>query len=99
MRIKSRGQGVLEYSLLAAFIIAGLLLAQMYLKRAMQGRLRTASESMSDTQYSPGNTTSEMNTTVVVNITTGVEGAVSSSTASETRTRNDSETVIVPPRE
>ena len=89
----------MEYSLLAAFIIAGLLLAQMYLKRAMQGRLRTASESMSDTQYSPGNTTSEMNTTVVVNITTGVEGAVSSSTASETRTRNDSETVIVPPKE
>ena len=97
MRIKSGGQGVLEYSLLAAVIVAGLLLTQMYLKRAMQGRLRAAGESMSDTQYSPGNTTSEMNTTVEVRVTTGVDGAVSSSTASETRTRNDSETVIVPP--
>lgn len=93
MRIKSRGQGVLEYSLLAAVIIAGLLLTQMYLKRAMQGRLRSASESMGDSQYFPGHTTSEMNTTVVVNITTDVDGAVSSSTSSETRTRNDSETV------
>ena len=99
MWTKSRGQGVLEYSLLAAFIIAGLLLAQMYLKRAMQGRLRAASESMGDARYSPGNTTSEMNTIVVVNITTGVDGAVSSSASSETRARNDSETVIVPPRE
>lgn len=90
---------MLEYSLLAAFIIAGLLLTQMYLKRAMQGRLRSSGESMSDTQYSPGNTTSEMNTTVIVNITTEVEGAVSRVTSSETRTRNDSETVIVPPRE
>lgn len=93
MWIKSRGQGMLEYSFLAAVIVAGLLLMQMYLRRATQGRLRAASESMSDTQYSPGNTTSEMNTTVVVNITTGVKGAVSSSTASETRVRNDSETV------
>ena len=36
MWIKSRGQGVLEYSLLAAVIIASLLLTQIYLKRAMQ---------------------------------------------------------------
>mgnify|MGYP001575345371 FL=1 len=99
MRIGPRGQGVLEYSLLVAVIVAGLLLTQMYLRRATQGRLRSASESMGDAQYFPGHTTSEMNTTVVVNITTGVDGAVSSSTASETRTRNDNETVTVPSRE
>lgn len=96
MKIKCRGQGIAEYAFLAAIIIAGLLVMQMCLKRSLQGRLRSAGESMSDARYSPGNTTSEMNTTVVVNITTDVDGAVSSVTSSETRYRNDSETVTIP---
>ena len=84
---------MLEYAFLAAAIIAGLLLTRIYLKRAIQGRLRSAGESMSDTQYSPGRVDSALRTDIRVDSadTTGL--GWSSSSLREVRVRGGVETI------
>ncbi|MBD3246927.1 MAG: hypothetical protein GF333_07995 [Candidatus Omnitrophica bacterium] len=44
----------IEYSLLAAVIIGGLLAMQVYLKRAQQGQLQMATDWMAQDPYAPG---------------------------------------------
>ena len=51
-----RGQSTLEYALLIAVIVAGLIAMQVYLKRGYQGRLRESTDEIGE-QYSPGYTT------------------------------------------
>ena len=51
-----RGQSTLEYALLIAVIVAGLIAMQVYLKRGYQGRLRESTDQIGE-QYSPGYTT------------------------------------------
>ena len=50
-----RGQSTLEYAVLATVIIGALLTIQVYIKRGVQGRLRSAADDIGD-QYSDGNT-------------------------------------------
>ena len=50
-----RGQSTLEYAILIIIIIGALLSIQVYIKRAVQGRLKSASDDIGD-QFSPGNT-------------------------------------------
>ena len=55
-----RGQSTLEYFVLAAVIIAGLVAMQVYIKRGMQGRLRDSADNMGQGFfYSPGATNSD----------------------------------------
>jgi len=54
---KQRGQSTLEYAVLIIVIIAALISIQTYIKRGIQGRLKSASDDIGD-QYSPGNTNS-----------------------------------------
>ena len=54
---KKRGQSTLEYAVLIIVIIAALIAIQTYIKRGVQGRLKSASDDIGD-QYSPGNTNS-----------------------------------------
>ena len=62
---KKKGQSTLEYAVLIVIIIAALLAMNQYIKRGLQGRLKSATDDIGD-QFSPGNT----NQTKV--ITTGV---------------------------
>ena len=50
-----RGQSTLEYAVLATVIIGALLTIQVYIKRGVQGRLKSAADDIGD-QYSDGNT-------------------------------------------
>ena len=50
-----QGQSTLEYAVLIIVIIAALAAIQTYIKRGVQGRLKSASDDIGD-QYSPGNT-------------------------------------------
>ena len=50
-----RGQSTLEYAVLIVVIIGALLTLQVYIKRGVQGRLRSAADDIGD-QYSDGNT-------------------------------------------
>lgn len=52
---KIKGQSTLEYAVLIIIIIGALLTIQAYVKRGIQGRLRSASDDIGD-QFDPGNT-------------------------------------------
>lgn len=47
-----KGQSTLEYALLIAAVVAGLLVMQMYVKRGMSGRVKHASDELGE-QYDP----------------------------------------------
>jgi cytoskeletal protein RodZ len=55
LRKKKKGQSTLEYAVLIIIVIGALLSIQIYIKRGIQGRLKSASDDIGD-QYSPGNT-------------------------------------------
>src|SRR5437016_3286784 len=52
---QKRGQSTLEYAVLIVVIIGALLTIQVYIKRGVQGRLKSAADDIGD-QYSEGNT-------------------------------------------
>jgi hypothetical protein len=52
---KIKGQSTLEYAVLIIIVIGALLTIQVYIKRGVQGRLKSATDDIGD-QYSPGNT-------------------------------------------
>ena len=52
---QKRGQSTLEYAVLIVVIIGALLTIQVYMKRGVQGRLKSAADDIGD-QYSDGNT-------------------------------------------
>lgn len=66
-----RAQTTLELSILIIIVVAALLSMSIYLKRAMQGKLRTVADDVGE-QYSPTNmnsdTTSSTDSTITKNI-------------------------------
>jgi len=52
---RQRGQSTVEYAILIIIVIGALLSIQVYIKRGIQGRLKSASDDIGE-QYSPGNT-------------------------------------------
>ena len=52
---KRRAQSTLEYAVLMVVIIGALIAIQTYLKRGVQGRLKSSADDIGD-QFSPGNT-------------------------------------------
>ena len=51
---KIKGQSTLEYAVLIIIIIGALLSIQVYIKRGLQGRLKSSADDIGD-QYSEGN--------------------------------------------
>ena len=54
---RTRGQSTLEYAVVIAVVVAALLAMQIYMKRGVQGKMRSATDQIGD-QYRPQNTTS-----------------------------------------
>jgi Flp pilus assembly pilin Flp len=52
---KKRAQSTLEYAVLMVVIIGALIAIQVYLKRGVQGKLKSSADDIGD-QFSPGNT-------------------------------------------
>jgi len=63
---QKRGQSTMEYAVLIVIIIGALLSIQVYIKRGVQGRLKSAADDIGD-QYSDGNTNIVKKTTRSVN--------------------------------
>ncbi len=57
--ITKKGQNILEYSLLIALVLSAILIMQVYVKRAYQGRIKQEADNLGE-QYSPKHTTSTM---------------------------------------
>ena len=78
---KRRAQSTLEYAVLMVVIIGALIAIQTYLKRGVQGRLKSSADDIGD-QFSPGNTnvvTSERSSTrqvQTVGLVTETNGAI-----------------------
>jgi len=51
-----RGQTTLEYVFIIGIVAAAIIAASVYIKRGFQGSIRSASDDLSASQYSPGNT-------------------------------------------
>ncbi len=74
---RQKGQSTLEYAILIIIIIGALLSIQVYIKRGVQGRLKSATDDIGD-QFSPGNTnvtktmitSSRSNDTFIAGVTT-----------------------------
>ena len=56
--VVKKSQTILEYALLFSVVIAALLIMQVFIKRAYQGRLKREADSVGQ-QYEMGSTTSE----------------------------------------
>ncbi len=70
-----RAQSTLEYAVVIACIVGALLSMQVYIKRAISGKLRLAADDIGQ-QYDPRNTTTSaggMTTSIDSNVTTKVE--------------------------
>jgi len=53
-----KAQSTLEYAIITAVVVASLLAMQIYVKRGLQGRMRSSTDSIGE-QYSAGITTSK----------------------------------------
>lgn len=92
--ITRKAQSTLEYVFLVMVVTVGLVAMQIYLKRGLQGRLRVSSDDLSEAQYSPGQTVSDMTTFITLNTSESSANALSQAHSEETRIRtNDRETV------
>lgn len=60
---RHKAQSTVEYAVLTAIIIGALLTIQTYVKRGVQGRLKSSSDDIGD-QFSPGNTNAIKTTSV-----------------------------------
>ncbi len=72
---KMKGQSTMEYAVLIIIIVGALLAVQVYIKRGVQGRMKSSADDIGD-QFSPGNTNA-IKTTVTHSNTQedfGVEG-------------------------
>ena len=75
---KMKGQSTLEYAVLIIIVIGALLSIQIYIKRGVQGRLKSATDDIGE-QYSPGNTNVHMRTHVLSNTRDTFIGGVTNS--------------------
>lgn len=89
-----RGQSTLEYALLIAVVVAGLLMLQIYMKRGFGGRVKSAVDDLGE-QYDPVAFSSSYNTTTSSARQETFQNKVTRSelTAPDSTTRTGSETV------
>jgi len=85
-----RAQSILEYSVLIAIIVAALIAMQVYIKRGIQGRLRSATDDIGE-QFSPGYTTFTYTTKTTAKSTETVEGGEQPITTTETEQSQERE--------
>lgn len=88
---KRKAQSTLEYAIIIAVVIAGLIAMQFYIKRGQQGRLRSASDDMGkqfDPLHTGTNSVSNYNSNSSENINAGTTSSNSSSNQDKTGSEN-----------
>jgi len=82
---RKKGQSTLEYAILVIIIIGALLSIQVYIKRGVQGRFKSAADDIGD-QFSPGNTNVTKTMTTVSSSRDTFAGGVTRSVLEEEET-------------
>lgn len=82
---RKKGQSTLEYAILIIIIIGALLSIQVYIKRGVQGRLKSAADDIGD-QFSVGNSNVVKTTTVSSTSQDTFSGGVTSSVLTSAET-------------
>ncbi|MCR4337120.1 MAG: hypothetical protein NUV91_04865 [Candidatus Omnitrophica bacterium] len=92
---KMKGQSTLEYAVLIIIVIGALLTIQVYIKRGVQGRLKSATDDIGD-QFSPGNTnlTSKTSVRARTQENEGVGGKTSVLLGNETTVTNEFKFIV-----
>ena len=92
---KRKGQSTLEYALIIAVVVAGLLLMQYYVRRGFAGRLKTATDDMGE-QYDPTGYSGSFAINQTSNTRQRITNVVSNTShlADQVSTRTGSENVI-----
>lgn len=67
-----RGQSTIEFAVIIACVVAALLAMQVYIKRGISGRLRSAADGIGQ-QYDPRNTDSDITISLDSDVTTTVK--------------------------
>lgn len=62
-KIKTKGQSILEYTIMFAVVVAALVIMQAFIKRGYQGSLKSSADKMGE-QFSAGNTTIQEKSTM-----------------------------------
>jgi hypothetical protein len=92
---KKKAQSTLEYAVLIIIVIGALLSIQVYIKRGVQGRLKSATDDIGD-QFSVGNSNVYMRVTVKSNThETFTKGEQMSKLTSNEITRTVGNTAII----
>lgn len=92
--LNKKGQATLEYGIIIAVLVAGLIAMQTYLKRAYQGKLRQAGDEIGE-QFSPGYTLGTRN--IITNLSTNEFVTITTDNMATTNTissQNQSRSVI-----
>jgi len=84
---KKKAQTTLEYTILVAVIVAGLIGMQTYIKRGFSGKLRESADSMGQ-QYSPGETEYHYDSNSYTNSTETLDAAAITVTDIHTQQTN-----------
>jgi len=90
---KIKGQSTLEYALIVAVVVGGLLAMQIYMKRGVQGKLRESTDQIGE-QFDAEKTAIIRSTNHTGTTTQTISGGVTTSnTTGESRTETGSDTV------
>ena len=79
LHIGKKGQSTLEYAMIIAVVVGGLIAMQIYMKRSVQGKLRQSTDSIGG-QFEAANTTSTITRTHVGKTVSTVTNGVTTST-------------------
>ena len=90
---QKRGQSTLEYAVLIVVFIGALLTIQVYLKRSIQGKLKSTADDIGD-QYSDGNT-NEIKTTIRNSVTSETDTGGNTSSVINTEKTNTTDNALI----
>lgn len=94
MLMKKRAQSTLEYALIIAVVVGGLIAMQVYVKRGLQGKLKDSADQIGE-QYSPGYTTGTVTVDTTTTTSESLASGVTSTNSSTTQNKaTDDQTTV-----
>jgi len=82
-----KGQSTLEYALIIAVVAGALIAMQVYIKRGVQGKLKSTADEIGE-QYSPGYTTSNTVTTTATTTNENLAGGITTTDSNTSQDRD-----------